>query len=413
VKKICLITTGQPTTNPRLVKEADALVESGYEVKVIAAYWADWARNLDDELLKTRSWSCQYVGGDPHKNPIKYFWTRTRYGVSNRLRQMSPTSAVFDNQVVSRVSPDLCSAALNVPADLYIAHNLGALPAAALAGKTNKTKIGFDAEDFHSGETPSQNGSGPIDSLSRRIEGKYLPLCDYITASSSGIASAYEEAYSLKKASIIWNVFPLSDRPPQRGKHDSNEPIRLYWFSQTIGASRGLEDVIAAMGMLPDQSMELHLRGIWQPGYEARLSAFATKHEVDWNRVKVHTPESADQMVRLAAGYDIGLALEPPVSLNRQLCASNKIFTYLLAGNAILASATSGQKEIVDLIGDAGVSYESGDANGLASLLRRWCEDRTALQHAKDASWDCGTNEFNWDRHKKKFLSVIESTLSS
>ena len=34
--RICLVTPGQPSTNPRLVKEADALCEAGYDVQVVA-----------------------------------------------------------------------------------------------------------------------------------------------------------------------------------------------------------------------------------------------------------------------------------------------------------------------------------------------------------------------------------------
>ena len=35
--RICLVTTGQPACNPRLVKEADALVDAGFDVHVVAA----------------------------------------------------------------------------------------------------------------------------------------------------------------------------------------------------------------------------------------------------------------------------------------------------------------------------------------------------------------------------------------
>jgi glycosyltransferase involved in cell wall biosynthesis len=411
VQKICLLTTGQPTTNPRLVKEADALVEAGYDVQVIAAYWAQWASSMDDELIRSRKWPCRYVGGDPEREPLKYFWTRARHGLANRLWNMRPDSDYFDHLTVSRVAPDLITVARETEAALYIGHNLGALPAAAIAASANKRKFGFDVEDFHSEELPNRNGDSARNALPRRIEAKYLPKCDYITASSSGIATAYAAVYSLPRPEIVWNVFPIAERPKQQRVHDISNPLRLYWFSQTIGASRGLEDIVSAMATIPDGTVELHIRGVWQTGYESQLSTFAMNKGLNWNRVKIHSPAPASEMARLAAEYDVGLALEPPVSLNRQLCVSNKIFTYLLAGNAVLATATSGQQEILDQIGGAGASYKPGDVKELASLLLHWCVDRTSLQRAMAASWDCGTNEFNWDRQKTRFLSVVESTL--
>lgn len=50
--KILLLTTAQPSTNPRLVKEAEALSEAGYWVKVLYCYRADWALKADREILK-------------------------------------------------------------------------------------------------------------------------------------------------------------------------------------------------------------------------------------------------------------------------------------------------------------------------------------------------------------------------
>src|SRR5580692_10063341 len=48
--RVCLITPGHLSTNPRIVKEADALSEAGYEVTVIAADYMQWARRADAEF---------------------------------------------------------------------------------------------------------------------------------------------------------------------------------------------------------------------------------------------------------------------------------------------------------------------------------------------------------------------------
>src|ERR1017187_2996597 len=62
--KICLLTPGQPSTNPRLVKEADALATAGFDVTVVYAHWESWATKADAALLATRKWSHIRVGGD-------------------------------------------------------------------------------------------------------------------------------------------------------------------------------------------------------------------------------------------------------------------------------------------------------------------------------------------------------------
>src|SRR5688500_10830076 len=58
-KRVCLITSESLTTNPRLVKEADALAVAGYEVRVVSCQWMDWTRREDARLLASRNWTSQ------------------------------------------------------------------------------------------------------------------------------------------------------------------------------------------------------------------------------------------------------------------------------------------------------------------------------------------------------------------
>jgi glycosyltransferase involved in cell wall biosynthesis len=124
-----------------------------------------------------------------------------------------------------------------------------------------------------------------------------------------------------------------------------------------------------------------------------------------------HDPEPQSEMIRLAALHDVGLALERKDTENHDLCLANKIFTYLLAGNAVIATATRGQQLIMETIGEAGFSYEPGDVNALVRCLRLWYENRNFLQQAREKSWDWGTRRFNWDLEKKKLVQQVDAVL--
>jgi hypothetical protein len=117
-------------------------------------------------------------------------------------------------------------------------------------------------------------------------------------------------------------------------------------------------------------------------------------------------------MIRLSAEYDVGLALEKAVSPNRDLCVTNKIFSYLLAGNAVAATSTTGQKTIMEKLGSAGFLYEPGNSEALARGLRVWHDDRSKLERARRTAWSLGTNAFNWDLEKKKLVQVVDSVLN-
>lgn len=411
---VCLLTTGQPSTNPRLVKEADALAEAGYDVHVICAHWVNWADEMDLLMLPSRAWSsCNYVGGHSQTERAAYQLTRIRYGLSRRSLRVWGGNSLLRKWALSRVLPELERAAKEIRADLYIAHYLGALPAALAAAKKHHARVGFDAEDFYSGMRPAGTPPSAEDEIVEEFERRYLPECDYLTAASPAIADAYSAKYNVPPPASILNVFPLAQRPAAFRVSVEDEPLTLYWFSQTIGADRGLEDIVRAMGLLRGRNVELHLRGDWRLGYQVELMRLAASVGVEQEQIIAHPPASSDEMVRLAVAYDIGLALEPHVTENSQICIANKIFTYLLAGNAVIATDTRGQRPVVEAIGKAGFYYWPGDARALANRLIEWYEDRASLNKARREAWDWGTREYNWDLEKRKFLQVIETVLNN
>lgn len=407
---VCLLTPGQPSTNPRLVKEADALAEAGHAVHVVCAHWASWADETDRALLATRRFSCTYVGGRPG-NSSRYLWTRIRHRLGKELLRL-PITSPAPTWALCRVSPELQRAAERIDADIYIAHNMGALPAAWGAAKRRGAKLGFDAEDFHSGMSPQSETPSIEKVLTERFERQVLPWCDYVTAAAPLIAERYAAKYQIPTPATILNVFPLSDRPNSFRNSEEGRPLTLYWFSQTIGADRGLEDIIRALGVLREYAVVLNIQGVWEVGYEEKLHRLAAEQQLRPEQLVSLPPTVPDALVRLASTYDVGLALEPGRDENNDIALSNKLFTYFLAGNAICATSTQGQRGLVEEAKGVGFCYEPGDVNSLATQLRPWCVDREALNIARRRAWGYGTQKFNWDLEKSKFLAVVEAVLN-
>lgn len=410
--RICLITPGQPSTNPRLVKEADALVEAGHEVVVICAHWARWADETDKAMLSSRRFACTYVGGHPARKPLLYWWTRLRHKAGRSIA-IHYSSDALNRWALCRVTPELAKAAQKIKAHLYIAHNLGALPAAVYAARMNHAKVGFDAEDYHSGMQSAEASLSNRNGLAEHFEREGLSACNYVTAATPLVAEAYSVKYSIPKPTTILNVFPLMSRQRELPLSDASKPLTLYWFSQTIGSDRGLEDVIAAMGILRGCKIELHLRGTWSAGYQRLLFQQAETVGLAAGQIIHHKPAPPDEMVRLSSEFDIGLSIEPGRSENNSMIVSNKLFTYLLAGNAVIATGTRGQRPFIEEVGSAGRCYEPGDAEALARILKRCYEDRVSLNYARRCAWLLGTTRYNWDVEKLKFLDLIEHVLDS
>jgi hypothetical protein len=295
-------------------------------------------------------------------------------------------------------------------ADLFIAHNLGALPAAARAAFRQRARLGFDAEDFHSGQLSGAAPSG-LRAATLSIEQRFIPACDYLTASAPGIADAYQ-AIAYRAPTVVLNVSSRQDRAGLTLRDPAEGPLRMYWFSQTIGPGRGLEDVVRAMGMMR-VPVELHLRGTWAAGYEASLRRLMQECAVPNGRVVAYGPGAPDEMVRLAASFDIGLALEPGHTANNAAAVSNKLFTYLMAGLAVIASRTPGQSWLLDRVPAAGWTYHPGSALELSTLIAALTADRSRLRAARIAAWEAAGARFCWEVEQRRFLEAVSFALES
>jgi len=325
-KSICLITPSHVSLNPRLVKEADALSEAGFNVTVFACDFLDWAKKLDKSILDKTNWDYKIITWDKNTSFSLFWLSRIRQHICKKilifLFYLGPSryykKLLF--RAYDRVLPEFQDLVNRYKADLYIAHNLQSLPIAVDCALNHNAKVGFDAEDFHSGMFNNKGFQSLEQKITNYYEEVYMPKCDYITASSQGIANAYVNKYCIHKPVTILNVFPLSHRPQKINFYNKCEVLTLYWFSQTIGADRGLEDVINAMSIIRNCRIVLHLRGNWQSGYKEKLFKFAQIKHVPHDRIICHKPESPDKMLDLASEYDIGLALEQPISTNRNIC---------------------------------------------------------------------------------------------
>jgi glycosyltransferase involved in cell wall biosynthesis len=406
--RICLLTPGHLATNPRLVKEADALLDAGHDVTVIAAEFALWAREAD-RIFAGRSWR---VGRTLRFGPHAALSSRVIQLLRQRgARVMMGLGA--RNQTVLRaawhpIAPDLVSAAKDIEANLYVAHYPAALPAAAIAARTHNALFAFDAEDFHLGDYPV----GPAHEVERRmlraIEARYLPNCSYVTAASPGIADAYVEAHGIARPTVVLNVFPRAHAPAAATSRGSaNSGPSIYWFSQTIGPDRGLECAVRAIGRAKSRPY-LYLRGTPAKGFLDRLRNLALDAGVA-DRLHLLPPASPSEMVRLAAVYDIGLSGEPGHTPNNRIALGNKLFSYLLAGLPIVASAVPSHMAIAEKLGATMRLYPINDPDGLADAIDSYLCVPRALSDARAAAWRLGMERFNWDVEKASLLDRIAS----
>ena len=414
--KITLVTNAHISYNPRLLKEADALHGAGHDVRVVSITNIPERVYDDDKILATREWKCTRLNFARKLPGGKLRWALS--GVRMKLYTVLARFAGFktlDEKAFCRYLPETYRELLSDPADLYIAHNLQALPVAAKAAAATGALLGFDVEDYHLDEDSGQFADPLQQRIKTAVMNRHIRTCAYVTATSETMADTLESELSILRPTVLYNVFPLKyrlavpppdSRTPENRGGDDNRTFTAYWFSHVLALDRGLQDFIKAMPLM-NRRVDLHLRGGEYGHAREQLLLLAAENGIA-DRIHFHPPIHAEDLVRDAAQYDFGLALEQPVSKNRLITVTNKLFTYFLSGIVVVATATPGQHEVMNEAKGSGFLYEPGDFRDLADQMNR-IFNNGKLAAMKRRSWEVGEAIFNWDHEKNKLLQVIES----
>src|SRR5262245_26309831 len=361
---VAIVTPTYISSNPRVVKEADALAAAGLRVGVVFSQGPmEWARADDDIVAASSEWRAlpvKWSNAVPSERGT-YLRSTLRFHAARRLAVAGWEPLSLAVRAACRTYPELARAAAAIPARLYIGHYPEGLAAAAAAAKRRNASFAYDVEDLHTEEDPPTRDGLRRSRRVFQIERSCIGRCGYVSSVSAGVAQALARRYPGVAPLVIHNVFPWKDRQTLDGqvKDRSGSAVSLYWYSQVIGFDRGLEDVIRALGHV-HRPFQLHLRGFHSDEVARQLQALAVDSGIA-DRVFLHQRVPPNELLSRTVEHDIGLALEQPVSLNRELTVTNKLFFYLLAGLAVVATATQGQEAILHQLSGVADLYPPGD----------------------------------------------------
>jgi hypothetical protein len=404
--RVVIITSGQPAGNPRMTKEAIALQQAGYIVTVIFCSMSPWGDKFDKELIHQNpqiNWI--RVGAHPKENPINYlfvrfrkkFWEKFYLIFGNRFHSALKSSVLY--------SQDLVKETKKHKADLYIGHNLGAIYAVVKVAQNNSAKACFDFEDFHRGE--DQLESGHFKKI-KIIEDQFVNQLNFAYTASCLISHAYSQLYPNLSFKTINNCFPLKYQSTK--KIDFETPIKLFWFSQFIGKKRGIEQIIEAIGLLKDYEVNLTLLGNINEVEKDYFKLIIEQNEIDESKIIFMDAVEEKRIFDIASEHHIGFASETGKDFNNNIALSNKIFTYLLAGNAILFSETDAQRQFFESNSNIGFLYSQGNSKELANLILKYILEPEILLNHRINSFNL-SKYLNWDLESEKLLNIIKTSV--
>lgn len=408
--RVLILSGLQLSTNPRVVKEADTLSEAGYSVEVVGALLEPELMDRDSQLSLGKRWTYTILADASSRsagNRVRWLALRAR----RRLwRELGARLGSANARQLGYIAPEMLGHALRRQADLVIVHNPQSMWVGAELIRRGK-RVGVDMEDWYSEDVVLEDrGVFPADAL-RQWEGYVLRHAASATTTSQSLSRALAAAYGCPAPAVVHNSFSWKEREHIDGEVLDRTDCALpsvCWFSQVIGADRGLETLMDALVSV-NVACEIHLRGHSVPEYRRLLLERAPE---SWRkRVHFHPQVPHSQLISRIAEHDLGIAAEIPYSRNKALTIANKLPFYLLAGVPVIASDTDGQREAAALAKDAVFLFTAGDPRELGQVLNRLLTDQALLLRAREKAVSAAMNVFSWEKSAPVLLSQVERAI--
>ena len=387
MKKILFLSTLNLATNPRLVKEIRLALIHQYKVEVICFEFNNWSFAINQQIKKElRAEAVVIHAIEAGRKPLfNWLYSLASEFSSRWLVRIIPFGIHLIAQALSRRHVLLIQELRKITeADWVVGHNPGAMGATLSAAKKLNCKAAFDVEDYHPGEGHDKQ----LQFLARKLMQYCLPKMNYVSFSSSLIMDAVKrdlQQAPMQKCFTVLNYFPAAEFIEPEA---INGRIKLVWFSQNIDAGRGIELILPSVKEKADE-IELHFYGDLN-------SSFYDRELKNIPNIIVHHPVSQNDLHKELSGYDIGLALDIPLNINRDLALTNKLLVYLQVGFYVLATNTKAQQSALDSFPLHGKCFDFKE-NNFNKLLDIVLANKHEWRMAKEARFKYFKNTHSWE----------------
>ena len=402
--KVCFLGWVPIATDPRVMRIAWALHENGHDIAAVEVCFHGDSPDLPPEL------NAEHIRIYPQQKA--WGWLPTRWGIMERLGTWAFRLGL-EQAAVWALYPfnyDLARAAWLLNADVYHAEDPPVLPAACWAADRTRAKVVMETGEFYTDVVDKSIYPAYRHGLHSSFEKTYVYRPDAVIVECGSSADAYANLYGIPRPVILRNVPRLAgtetyQRPPQPW---DGRILRVLFHGRMQPRLRGLELVVEAAAYLNDR-VQVTLRGPFlSESYGRELRNLI--EERGFKRVVLEPPVPHDQLIQLARPFHVGIIpLITDVTLQFKYTLPNKLFEYMAAGLAVVA--TEGLVEVDGVVRhtQSGLTFRNRDPRHLAEILNYLAGHRSELMQMRTNAWRAVCEEYNWEREQQKVIALYES----
>lgn len=426
--KVCMFVWNHFTNDARVLREATALAEQGYELDLIALH-DPFDKNLK-KVEEINGFTVKRVDRYPGfylklRDFVYYIKKMLKDGKSNLLHlslfallgvTLSPiliplglvvllfkVLGVFKLYTRGTIFLRMISQGLKKDYDVYHCHDLNTLPQGYICNLLKKKKLIYDSHEVQTSRT------GYVGKQYYFLEKYLIKRVDKLVETTDTRADYTAKLYGIEKATIIHN-YPFYKKPPKGTVNlyqildiPKDEPILLYQGG--IQEGRGLEQIVEAVPYFD--------RGVTVFIGDGKIKDSLVKRCKDLDiesRVRFLPKVPVNDLIYYTQNAYLGFQVLQNICFNHYSTLSNKLFEYIMAEVPMVASNFP---EIIRIVNESevGVIVDPHKVDEIVKAVNTLLAD----PHLRDRySINCraASEKYNWLNEQHVLLEMYQGLLS-
>jgi glycosyltransferase involved in cell wall biosynthesis len=294
----------------------------------------------------------------------------------------------------------MANLALRAEPDAVHAHDFNTLPAAWLAARIKSAPLVYDAHEVNLSREGYYRHLVRIIAL---IEGCLIRRCDRVITTTGLRARHFRRVYHLPRTPQVVQNRPrlanIESARDVRSKFDIPDDALLSIYQGGLQEGRGIRNMVQATAAVEG----VHLMVLGGGPQEVLLRHLADELDVA-GRVHFHPKLPLSEVPPITAAADVGLQLLRNTCFNHWSTDSNKLFEYVQAGVAVIASDFPEIRRIIRGHG-VGLLVDPHSVESIAGALRTLRDDRDLLRALMRQS-RASAEALSWNSQAPALLDV-------
>lgn len=378
--RVLMLLSNPFNPDERVMREATALGEAGYEVKILA-----WDRE----------------GRFPTYQEFPHFTVE-------RIRYPSPygTKAIWKLVVFNF---KLFAALLRRPSEIVHCHDFDTLVPGYLAARLSGRKVVYDAHEYYGGMVRGISQSGLVAALSRfidRVEAFLVPRVDAVIT----VVPWLEDRYRAQRARRLITIYNAKDL-----KQPSTDAPEVKKLRTKLGLKPGSFTYLYAGLYDQRRALDLQITAFKKPKFrELNLVTVGFERDLSIRELKAKAGQATNikilpgvpvtefwPFLALSSAVDV---IHNPADPNFVISMPNKFFEAVAAGRPMITTEGLFIAQLVKKYG-AGLVIPFNDQAAFEEALEKLAQNKATYVRCAEGARRLGEEQYNWATQKSRLQS--------